>query len=52
MAEKIIIIPTRVCMDVFIKCEDNDVLLLGTIIDRGKMVVPVGYSSKICFENY
>ena len=22
------------------------------IIDRGKMVVPVGYSSKICFENY
>ena len=31
MAENIIIIPTRVCMDVFIICEDNDVLLLATL---------------------
>jgi len=31
MAEKIIIIPTRVFMDGFIICEDNDILLLGTL---------------------
>jgi hypothetical protein len=31
MAEKIIIIPTRVFMYVFIICEDNNVLLLGTL---------------------
>ena len=31
MTEKIIIIPTRVFMDVLIICEDNDVLLLGTL---------------------
>jgi len=51
MLEQIIIIPTTVFMDGFIICEDNDILLLGTIIDLGKMIVPVGYSSKICPEN-
>lgn len=48
MAEKIIIITTRVFMYVFIICEDNDVLLLGTLNYRSW---EEGGSGWLQFEN-
>jgi hypothetical protein len=48
MAEKIIIIHTRVFMDGFIICGDNDVLPLGTLNYRSK---EDGGSGWLQFEN-